>query len=99
MQRNYLISLVSAANASISGDNPRSDQPAHRFCQKNRPISAISQNLKTSKSEIASEKKQKCELAFVTGINPHFVETSTDFRLSNSFQESRQELEALDKFR
>jgi len=59
----------------VSSDKPqaRSDHPVQEVLPETFSNYSDHPKPKKSKTEIAFEKKQKCELAFVTGVNPHFV--------------------------
>ena len=67
--------LQPSISANVSSDKPqaRSDHPVQEVLPETFSNYSDHPKPKNSKTEIAFEKKQKRELAFVTGVNPHFV--------------------------
>jgi len=65
----------------VSSDKPqaRSDHPVQEVLPETFSNYSDHPKPKKSKTEIAFEKKQKRELAFVTGVNPHFVNGKQPF--------------------
>jgi len=74
--------LQPSISANVSSDKPQArltDHPVQEVLPETFSNYSDYPKPKKSKTEIAFEKKQKRELAFVTGVNPHFVNGKPPF--------------------
>jgi len=80
--------LQPSISANVSSDKPqaRSDHPVQEVLPETFSNYSDHPKPKKSRTEIAFEKKQKRELAFVTGVNPHFVNGKPPFADFREFQ-------------